>query len=337
MKRLINNSPKISVLMPVYNCELYIREAIESVLNQTFNDFEFLIVDDASTDKTVSIIKSFNDSRIKLIEKFQNLGIIDSLNYGIEIARGDYIARMDGDDICLPERFEKQVVFLDNNSDVILCGTAFQLIETDKIIKHPSDHEAILIKLCFGTSFCHSSIMGRKEVFLQDKYDENFKHAEDYDLWTRLAFKGQLANIDDVLLKYRVHENQISNTQSRVQFENSFHCKLRMLNRYNPREKFGEEQMKLVLGMNKPLTLRDCEIGLDWIKFLLHKNQILNVFENDKLKKRLYKYKIDFLRSYFSKKNILQFDSFVFFFKYTSIKEFYFISRISKIVTKKVK
>ncbi len=123
--------PRITVIMPVYNCELYIKEAIDSILNQTFTDFEFLIIDDASTDKTVSIIKEYKDFRIQLIEKEGNKGISDSLNYGLKVAKGEYIARMDGDDISLPERFVKQVTFLDSNPDVILCGSNFGIIGTE--------------------------------------------------------------------------------------------------------------------------------------------------------------------------------------------------------------
>ena len=121
----MESSPKISVILPVYNSELYIKETIDRVLNQTFSDFELLIIDDCSTDKTVSIIKEYSDERICLIEKEKNSGLINSLNFGISLAKGEYIARMDGDDICLLERFAKQVAFLDKNPTIILCGTAY--------------------------------------------------------------------------------------------------------------------------------------------------------------------------------------------------------------------
>ena len=120
--------PKISVLMPVYNCELYVQEAIDSILNQTFIDFELLIIDDCSTDKTVEIINNYADKRIKLTTKPHNTGLTNSLNYGLSIAQGQYIARMDGDDVSVLDRFEKQVKFLDTNPDIILCGTWYQLM-----------------------------------------------------------------------------------------------------------------------------------------------------------------------------------------------------------------
>ena len=112
--------PKITVLMPVYNCELYIQEAIESILHETYSDFEFLILDDASTDQTVSIIKKYKDACIQLIEKLLKAGYTNSLNYGLTIARGKYIARMDGDDISFPDRFVKQVTYLEANPGVVL-------------------------------------------------------------------------------------------------------------------------------------------------------------------------------------------------------------------------
>lgn len=326
--------PKISVILPVYNCEQFIYEAVNSVLLQTYEDFELLIIDDCSTDNTLKIVEKFKDSRILIIQKEKNTGYTDSLNYGVTIANGEYIARMDGDDICLPERFEKQVTFLDNNSNIALCGTAIKIIGEDRIIRHPLKHEDIAIKLCFGNSFCHPSVMGKKEVFLENRYDKNFEPAEDYDLWTRLAFKEELANLDEVLLFYRVHKNQISNTKSNIQFKKAFHSKLSMFSKFNPFEKFTDMQIKIALGMYKPTTLSHCVIGLDWIEYLLHKNEILNIFQKDKFKKRLYKFKIDFLRSYFSKKKILRLNTFIFCFKHISIKEFYHISRISKITTK---
>lgn len=336
-KKITAKKRKVSVIVPIYNCEQFIGEAVSSVLSQTYEDFELLIIDDCSTDNSLKIVKDFVDSRIIIIQKEKNTGYTDSLNYGISIANGEYIARMDGDDICLPKRFEKQVAFLDNNPSVILCGTSIQIIGSNKIIRHPSKHEDIVIKLCFGNSFCHPSVMGRKEMFLENMYDKNFEPAEDYELWTRLAAKEELANLDEVLLFYRVHKNQISNTQANIQFEKTFDCKLRMFSKFNPYVNFTDSQIKIALGMHKPNTLSDCEIGLDWIKYLLFKNQISNIFEKDKFKKRLYKFKIDFLRSYFSKNNILRVDSFIFFFKHTSIKEFYFISRISKIIKKHFK
>ncbi len=222
----------VTVLMPVYNCELYIKDAVDSILNQTFSDFELLIIDDASTDETVSIIKGYSDSRIQLIVKSMNSGYTNSLNYGIKIAKGKYIARMDGDDISMPERFAKQIDFLESNLDVILCGTWFQLISSGKVIQLPTNHELIKLRLLRGNCIAHPSVMIRKEALdeFTFPYDETREPAEDYDLWVRLAIKGKLHNLQEVLLEYRTHSNQVSHKRSAKQRHNDLLIKLELFN-----------------------------------------------------------------------------------------------------------
>jgi glycosyltransferase involved in cell wall biosynthesis len=125
--------------MPVYNCELYIKEAIYSILNQTFTDYELIIIDDCSTDSTADIIKDYSDSRIIFFEKDSNSGYTNSLNYGLSVAKGEYIARMDGDDISLPTRLEKQVHFLNSNPDIVLCGTSYSIMEQQGVFYMPQN------------------------------------------------------------------------------------------------------------------------------------------------------------------------------------------------------
>jgi glycosyltransferase involved in cell wall biosynthesis len=230
------SNPKITVLMPVYNCELYIQEAVDSILKQTFTDFEFLIIDDASTDNTVAIIKTYNDPRIQLIQKPQNSGYTNSLNYGLGVAKGEYIARMDGDDVSLPERFAKQVAFLDTNPDVVLCGTLYQIIGTNKICDHPLTHETIKVKLISGCYIAHPTVMFRKNVFESNKleYDPKMEPAEDYELWSRLVFLGEIANIGEVLLHYRVHSQQTSIIRGTRQKKVSREIRIRMLEKVMP-------------------------------------------------------------------------------------------------------
>lgn len=227
--------PKISVLMPVYNCELYIRDSIESILNQTFGNFELLIIDDASTDKTVNIIKRYNDSRIKLIEKPENTGYTNSLNFGLSIAKGEYIARMDGDDISFPERFAKQVAFLDINQEVVLCGTAIKVIGTDKVICYPEFHEFIKIELLKYNCIIHPSVMIRRSVldYYFIKYDISKEPAEDYNLWTELLLYGKFYNFQEVLLYYRVHESQVTQKRNNDQIESSINAQIQLLDNLN--------------------------------------------------------------------------------------------------------
>ena len=231
----MENKPLISVLLPVYNCELYIKEAVDSILNQTHTNFELIIIDDCSTDATVSILKTYKDSRINLIIKPKNSGYTDSLNFGIEIAKGDYIARMDGDDISLPERFEKQVNFLENNLDVVLCGTSYRIIGSGKIIHVPENHEDIQHALLEYSAFGHPTVMMRKSTLdkLPFVYNVEKEPAEDYELWVRLLFAGKLHNLQEVLLEYRIHENQVSSFRSEKQKLISIDIKFDLLKNVN--------------------------------------------------------------------------------------------------------
>ncbi len=288
----------VSVILPVYNCEKYIFESVTSVLNQTFSDFELLIIDDCSTDATLSIIKSINDARIILIQKPKNSGYTDSLNMAIKLAKGKYIARMDGDDICLPERFAKQVAFLNANREVILCGTAIQMIGSDKVLKHPVAHEEILTKLCFGTSFCHPSVMVRKEILLENNYDKSFEPAEDFELWTRLAFLGKLANLDAVLLQYREHPNQISNTNTSVQLNNAFRAKLQMLNHLSVLDSFTKEEVSVALENVLHYSFAEVKKSLQLFTYLINKNQKTLVFQVDLFEEKASKMRIAFLKRF---------------------------------------
>ncbi|TDE04571.1 glycosyltransferase family 2 protein [Flavobacterium hiemivividum] len=221
------NEPIVSVVLPVYNCENYVKQAIQSILNQTFRDFELLIIDDASTDETVKIINSYTDNRIQLILKPLNSGYTNSLNYGIQIAKGKYIARMDGDDISMLNRFAKQVSFLEVNHEVIVCGSWFRVIGSGKVIQLPENADLIKSHLLRGNCIAHPSVMIRKESLnrLSAVYDANREPAEDYDLWTRLALIGKLHNLQEVLLDYRIHNNQVSNKQGEKQKQNDFEIK----------------------------------------------------------------------------------------------------------------
>ncbi|WP_369765626.1 glycosyltransferase family 2 protein [Flavobacterium sp. WC2429] len=223
---------KISVIMPIYNCELYIKGAIDSILDQTYNNFELLIIDDASTDKTIELVKGYFDVRINLIEKPINTGLTNSLNHGLKIAKGKYIARMDGDDISHPERFAKQVSFLEGNKEIILCGSWFAIVGSDRIIKLPEYHDEIKLAFLKGNCIAHPSVMMRKKAL--DKfsivYDVSKEPAEDYDLWVRLMLNGRLHNLQEVLLDYRIHNNQVSQKQDIKQKQKVFEIKCNLFN-----------------------------------------------------------------------------------------------------------
>lgn len=285
----MQKSPKISVLLPVYNCELYIKETIDSILNQTIQDFEILVIDDCSTDTTLDIVNQYNDDRIIIITKEKNKGLIDSLNFGISIAKGRYIARMDGDDICLPERFAKQIDFLEKNPNIILCGTSYKTFGAiEKVIRHPSDHEKISVRLCLSSTFGHPTIMGRKEIFEKHKYNKDFKNVEDYELWSRLIFEGEVANLDEVLLFYRVHENQVSNIYNDEQRIKSINIQLFLFKKtkYNT-ALFSDDFIKKMLYQKEYFTVEEFSLFLKWLKEIYKFNTINKVYSSQELVKVL--------------------------------------------------
>ncbi len=207
----------ISVVMPVFNGEKFLKIAIESILNQTYIDFELVIINDGSKDKSAEIIKSYQDKRILFLENEGNKGIFYTRNRLFEEAKGDYIAILDCDDYAEPTRLEKQVNFLDKNEEFGLVGSWITLIDDENNEKGTwnLEHcpERIPAKLLFLNQFAQSSVMIRKQ-FADLKYREEYPPAEDYDLWTRIAHKTRVTNLAESLVKYRIHDQNISQTQS---------------------------------------------------------------------------------------------------------------------------
>ena len=216
-----NIIPKISVLMPVYNCRQYIEESVNSILNQTFSDFEFIIIDDCSTDGTFEYLKSLTDPRITLLRKPQNTGYTISLNMGLKIAKGKYIARMDGDDISLSDRFAKQVSFMDANPDIIVCGGGYEAIGSDFKFIPKTSNEDIVLDLMSFSPFAHPTVFLRNIILKENniQYDTQYEPCEDYKLWITLSEYGKLANLCDILLYYRIHQNQTSIVRVNAQIE----------------------------------------------------------------------------------------------------------------------
>ncbi|MDY6790233.1 MAG: glycosyltransferase [Thermodesulfobacteriota bacterium] len=215
-------NPKISVVMSVYNGEKHLKEAIESVLQQTFQDFEFIIVDDASNDKSNKILQSFSDPRIRVIKNRKNLGLTRSLNRGVKAAKGEYIARMDADDISLPHRFARQVEFIERNPDHAAAGSSYYQIDdkgkTTSVIEVLTNSSDIKEGLKTQNWFGHGSVMMQKEALLRaGGYNEKYKFAQDYDLWLRLAEDYELANIKEPLYCWRVGSSNISKKKSSQQ------------------------------------------------------------------------------------------------------------------------
>lgn len=228
------NNYEITVLMPVYNAEKYLREAVESILNQTYADFEFLIINDGSTDETLSILESYStkDNRIKLLSQKKE-GLISALNLGLREAKGKYIVRMDADDISLPKRIEVQFNYMENHDDIGVCGCwvqRFGEINTARII--PSDDATIRSGLIFGCTLAHPGVILKREILQKHQIEyRNYPYAEDYDLWTQLAPYTRFANIQEILLLYRIHPNQIGQTFHQQQIETTQRIRLELIRR----------------------------------------------------------------------------------------------------------
>ncbi|MEB6481021.1 glycosyltransferase family 2 protein [Acinetobacter vivianii] len=200
----------ISVVLPAYNAELYLKDAIDSILTQTFTDFELIVLNDGSVDSTEEIILSYQDERIVYVKNEKNLGLIDTLNKGLALAKGKYIARMDADDICVPERFEKQVKFLEKNPDYVICGTSayrfYNELSDRKPFNVALNDGNIRARLFFNSSFIHPSVMFRSCVVKDHKlsFSHNYKYAEDYFFWMDILKYGKGFNLKDKLLYYRI-------------------------------------------------------------------------------------------------------------------------------------
>lgn len=206
--------------MSVYNGADYLAQAIDSILQQTFTDFEFIIVDDASTDDTLKVLKRYSDARIQLLQNDTNLGMTKSWNRGLEIARGEFIARQDADDISLPDRFSKQISHMEQNPEIVLCGTFYEVVgsngESMETYRLPVHDSAIRWQMLFHNSFAHTSVIFRLDTVRKNQlsYPDAYLVAADYRLWSRLLQQGKVINLPYVLVKYRRHSIQITETMA---------------------------------------------------------------------------------------------------------------------------
>ena len=228
------DTPLVSVLLPAYNAQSTIVESINSILSQTYQNLELIIINDGSTDTTAQKIQSVSDKRIRYYENDGNKGLIYTLNRGIRLSQGVYIARMDADDISLPTRIEKQVALMESSRNLIVCGTDISFFGSYSKLKSasnsflcfssPSEFRYFLIK---GPGFAHPTVMIRKSILDKYKifYDADFLFAEDYKLWIDLMSYGDFCNIKEKLLIYRLSDTQISQPSNLKQIENTKKCR----------------------------------------------------------------------------------------------------------------
>lgn len=267
-------APLISVLMPAYNCEAYVLEAVSSMLSQSFADFELLVIDDGSTDSTSKLLGAVHDPRLRLVSNERNIGLIGTLNRGLELAKGRYIARMDADDISAPGRLEKQVLYLEEHPDVHVLGSMVNLINEQgtvfgAISGYPTDPEAIHQYLLRECCLIHPSVIFRKDtVKTAGGYSADARHAEDYDLWLRLSDHHKIANLPDKLVSYRMHRNQVSIRNLVTQHQVAQSCRRAALKR---RATLGENvsEIEHVVNANlwARLTAAECTLGKDYLNW----------------------------------------------------------------------
>lgn len=244
----MSSSPCVSVVMPVFNGERYLDEAVRSILDQTFSDFEFIIIDDGSTDRTSAILKSYTDVRIKVVGQ-RHQGLIVSLNQGLAIARGEYVARMDSDDIAIAHRLERQVAFLTTHRGTGILGTACRIIDATArdlgLRQWPINDLEIRWTSLFSSPFGHPTVILRRDILTKHglEYADVFHMVEDYDLWIRALNHTRGANLDEPLLKYRVHGDRVTSKFRDQQLRNHDVVALRAIREQLPEFVITPEQV----------------------------------------------------------------------------------------------
>lgn len=222
-----NDNPLASVIMPAYNAVKYVEQATESILNQTYKKFEFIIIDDASTDLTLNILKNIRakDKRIILVQNKKNLGVTKNLNKALELAKGKYIIRMDADDWSYPERFQMQIDLMETHPNVVVSGSYIEVCDSKlktKYIRKYHKNDTDIRKHIFRYSpFAHPATIWQAKILKKEMYNESLTTCQDYELYFRVGRIGKFMNLDKPLLKLRIHENSVSVVQNDLQWKNT--------------------------------------------------------------------------------------------------------------------
>jgi glycosyltransferase involved in cell wall biosynthesis len=282
------NKPLVSVTIPVYNAEKYLNATIESVLDQTYQNFELILVNDQSTDRSKDLILSYTDPRIRYFENPVNMGIVKTRNNALGHARGKYVAILDNDDISLPMRLEKQVEFLESHPDYGLCGSYYEVIDSEGAftvrIEVPTSTSDINTFLLFNNCFCHSTVMARSELFAENKFAEDFELMEDYDLVYRLKQITKLSNLPRFTTKYRVHGKNESIRKAEQMLYLRKKMDARILKDLNIT--FTEQELTIhsnFVNSNYSFFKSSAELGMleDWLLKLYHQIEEKKSFDSE--------------------------------------------------------
>jgi len=264
--------------MPVHNSGPYLGRAVDSILHQAFADLEFVIIDDASTDDSMEILRSYKDNRIVLLQNKEQSGVASSLNRGLLAAKGRYIARMDADDISLPARLARQVAFLDENESVGICGTWIRCFDGNGsyVLTQPTGRECVKAYLLLGNPLAHPSVCMRASI-LRDRglrYDESLPAAQDYEFWTRCVEFMDIDNIPEPLLDYRVHRASVSKSKQDKSDEQATRVIASQLKKLVPDASPQQISFHRRIGHGGGMATRDELISAEaWLKYLMDLNR----------------------------------------------------------------
>lgn len=294
----MEKAPLISVVMSVYNDEKYIRESLDSLFAQTLQDFEIIIIDDCSKDRTAEIVRSYGEEKIRLILNEENKGLTKNLNTGLKLARGSYIARMDGDDICRPKRFEKQIAYLEAHPEVSLISCRTHMFgEEDLISAIQGTPEELKAMMLIRPVLAHPGFMMRAELVKEEGffYDESFKSAQDYNFAVRVSERFGIGITPEVLLDYRVHKKQVSSTHTGEQMSNADRTRQYQLDRLGVCLAKRQQQVYKTWAMEeKAGSAEEILEAADVITLLEEANRKKHLYEekvlDQKLKELLYQW-----------------------------------------------
>ena len=287
-------NPRVTVLMPVYNAEKYLRPAMDSILGQSFEDFEFLIIDDQSADSSLDIIRGYGDTRVKVVSEVHR-GVAGTLNRGLALAQGEYIARMDSDDISLPERLSKQVRYMDEHPEIDVCGSWVEMFNDDgfsRASRYACSDQDIKAELIFGNPIAHPSIIIRKNSLERNGLSYPADKAEDYALWAKSIDLLHFANLPEVLLRYRVGSGLTFNDLKDDIIESSIKTRRQLLERIFS-QTLVEEDMALhdqIAMLTFAPSVEFLEKVLRWFKRIVVKNRTYAFFSDKSLRRVLFKY-----------------------------------------------
>jgi glycosyltransferase involved in cell wall biosynthesis len=315
--------PKISILMPVYNAEAYLDQTIQSILFQTFDNFEFLIIDDKSTDNSLNVIKKYKDARIKLYENEVNLGYVKSLNFLIQYTTGEYLARQDNDDISNLNRLQEQIKFLDNNPNVLLCGSNYKIFGKKNYNSNvPLTNKQIKAFLLFNNPLCHPTVLLRKSIFKKfsiDYYDENMCPSEDYALWFEISKHGEIVNLPNYLLEYRIHNSNTSYLNKKIQVEAANEVREKVFHYLlNYDLKPEQNQMiNLLFNNENGVYVDDLEKIINLFKIILDQNKKIKKIDHTALELQIFSFLVRFT---LNNSNLNFLNKYKYFFNYKIFK-----------------